>query len=173
MSPCTVTLCVSALTDGCVHALCVLQVFHPQETTYYVYSLSVAATLPVYDGVWFQSIPTLFDAPFVIGDVPEPLRLDVRNPTLRAFRATLYSKDGIVNDVEETNPTNWPSLFGSVAAWLGLITATIEVLFPRKVSVKAEVILHPTIQKLRARMARPRARTPSPSSKACRRTQPS
>ena len=88
------------------------------------YTSTVASSLRVTDGLWYQPLPDpLADySPSIESYIPDELRLrDISaNRSLRAFRATMYSPNGVVLVVEELNPTNWPELGSSVLAYLGV-----------------------------------------------------
>lgn len=122
------------------------------------YTSTVASSLRVTDGLWYQPLPDpLADySPSIESYIPDELRLrDISaNRSLRAFRATMYSPNGVVLVVEELNPTNWPELGSNVLAYLGVTMLLVHWLFPRRADIKAEVVLHPTAERLAAGVRR-------------------
>lgn len=122
------------------------------------YTSTVASSLRVTDGLWYQPLPDpLADySPSIESYIPDELRLrDISaNRSLRAFRATMYSPNGVVLVVEELNPTNWPELGSIVLAYLGVTMLLVHWLFPRRADIKAEVVLHPTAERLAAGVRR-------------------
>ena len=122
------------------------------------YTSTVASSLRVTDGLWYEPLPDpLADYSRSIESyIPDELRLrDISaNRSLRAFRATMYSPNGVVLVVEELNPTNWPELGSNVLAYLGVTMLLVHWLFPRRADIKAEVVLHPTAERLAAGVRR-------------------
>ena len=106
------------------------------------YTSTVASSLRVTDGLWYEPLPDpLADYSRSIESyIPDELRLrDISaNRSLRAFRATMYSPNGVVLVVEELNPTNWPELGSNVLAYLGVTMILVHWLFPRRADIKAE-----------------------------------